>query len=325
MITRSFTKLFASITDSSIWSAPDHIVKIWITMLAMADECGIVDCTIPGLAARARKTIAEIEEALAYLSSPDPYSRTKDYAGRRIAAGPGGGWLLLNHEKYRQIIDVETSRQAKREWARRARESLANDVGEPSPTIDVSLYLRSGSDLDPEGSAEGNHPPASAGVFDAPTIAVNPKRGNVAPEDFTPTETHRVRCQELKLDVDALTREFKLFEFNRAYSDWNRRFSRWIEDARLRAEADRGKALSSVATGSPRRFQNSVAPEGGPEADDKLRAFAGRHGIDLGAVVQDLVKRNYTRANYPQRELDERLAKVVRQKAAEQRKAAANA
>lgn len=296
MQSRSFTKLFASITDSSIWSEPDHIVKVWITMLAMADEHGIVDGTVPGLAARSRKTIAEVEEALGKFMSPDLHSRTREYEGRRVTDCPGGGWLLLNHEKYRAVIRSEALKQQKREWAARAREAArtaANDVGTQSPRVEKSRILPSvsvsGSDLDPEGGAGGNPKPPSAGVFDAPVIAIDPKRGTVAPADFEPTDTHRVRCAELKLDADGLLREFKLFEFNRPYSDWDRRFSRWIEDAKVRGETERGKADSGGAKGPRSGFYRSPLNPVGWEPNAKHAAFAKQHGIDLQRYARSYI------------------------------------
>jgi hypothetical protein len=45
--------------------------------------------------------------------------------------------------------------------------------------------------------------------------------------------------------VDATVREFKLTEFNRDYSDWPRRFSKWIEDQKLRAETNSYKSTPS--------------------------------------------------------------------------------
>lgn len=95
-----FTKLFSTITDSSIWSEPNHVRLTWITMLAMADANGTVEASIPGLAHRARVSIEECADAVNRLSAPDPYSRTKDYEGRRISE-IDGGWVLLNHAKYR--------------------------------------------------------------------------------------------------------------------------------------------------------------------------------------------------------------------------------
>lgn len=106
----SFTKLFGSILDSTVWQQPGHVRLVWITMLAMKDIDGVVEASIPGLAKRAGVSIDEAESALAALMAPDPYSRTKDYEGRRIAE-VDGGWRVLNHHKYRERMDAEESRQ----------------------------------------------------------------------------------------------------------------------------------------------------------------------------------------------------------------------
>lgn len=302
MQSKSFTKLFASITDSSIWGEDDATRIVWITMLAMADAHGYVGASIPGLAARARKSIAEVETALAKFKAPDAYSRTRDYEGRRIADADGG-WLLLNYAKHREVTRGESVRQSKREWAQRARDSArgSGDAGATSPEVEFECLLveqsrteskspsasTSGSDLDLDPDPTRAR---DAGVFDAPTIAVDPKRGNVAPDDFAPTEAHRVRCAELKLDVDALLREFKLFEFNRPYSDWGRRFSRWIEDARVRAETERAKASSGAAKGPRSGFQaRGVLPALEPSAAH--RRFAQHHSLDLDAIVADIERK----------------------------------
>lgn len=119
----TFTKLFTSITESTIWAEPDHTRLVWITMLAMADHAGRVWGSIPGLANRARVPLDKCEEALRSLMSPDKYSRTKDNEGRRIEE-IDGGWHLLNHAKYRAIRDEESIKESKRRYinARRAKE-----------------------------------------------------------------------------------------------------------------------------------------------------------------------------------------------------------
>ena len=113
-----FTKLFTSITESTIWVEPHPIRLTWITMLAMSDRKGRVFGSIPGLANRARVTVEECEDAIIRFLSPDKYSRTPDNEGRRIAP-IDGGWILLNHAKYRAIQDDETIRETKRAWAQR--------------------------------------------------------------------------------------------------------------------------------------------------------------------------------------------------------------
>ena len=119
----TFTKLFSSITASTIWAARDQTRIVWITMLAMADQHGRVWASIPGLANIARVSIEATETALDELSGPDKYSRTQEHEGRRIEA-IDGGWRLLNHAKYRAIRDEESIKESKRRYinARRAAE-----------------------------------------------------------------------------------------------------------------------------------------------------------------------------------------------------------
>ena len=119
----TFTKLFSSITESTVWCEPAHTRLVWITMLAMADRQGRVWASIPGLANRARVPVEDTEKALETFLAPDKYSRTEDFEGRRIEP-IDGGWRLLNYEKYRAIRDIETTREVAREHMRRKRASV---------------------------------------------------------------------------------------------------------------------------------------------------------------------------------------------------------
>lgn len=139
MSAENFTKLFASITASTVWQEPAGTRLTWITMLAMADRHGQVKASIPGLANIANVTVAECEKALETFLSPDKYSRTKDNEGRRIGEIEGG-WLLLNHAKYRGITSDATTRDAKRDHMRRVREErkINSTSGNEDSTVDGS-------------------------------------------------------------------------------------------------------------------------------------------------------------------------------------------
>lgn len=119
-MSRTFTKLFSSITESTVWCEPDGTRLVWIAMLAMADRHGRVWASVPGLANRARVSLEATEAALNTFLSPDPHSRTPDNEGRRIEP-IDGGWRLLNHEKYREIRDEESAKESKRKYAARVR------------------------------------------------------------------------------------------------------------------------------------------------------------------------------------------------------------
>ncbi len=110
-----YTKLFEQILESTVWCEPDSTRVVWITMLAMSDKSGEVLASVPGLAKRAMVPVEDVRSALTCFLSPDPDSRTKDYEGRRIAE-IDGGWQLLNHEKYRDLLDSEAEKERKRKW-----------------------------------------------------------------------------------------------------------------------------------------------------------------------------------------------------------------
>lgn len=118
---KGFTKLFNSIIASSIWSEDDKTRLMWITMLASADPAGYVSGSIPGMAAMARMSLQEAEKSIVALCTPDPYSRSKEYEGRRLTEVEGG-WLILNYLKYRQPRDPETRREQNRQAQQRFRE-----------------------------------------------------------------------------------------------------------------------------------------------------------------------------------------------------------
>ena len=102
-------------------------------MLAMADQHGYVGASIPGLASRARVPLESCVAALECFKAPDEYSRTKDHDGRRIAEAEGG-WVLLNHAKYR----AAQSKEARRERSRIAMAELrARRKAEQTPVVNI--------------------------------------------------------------------------------------------------------------------------------------------------------------------------------------------
>jgi hypothetical protein len=127
----TFTKLFASITESTIWCEDDQTRIVWITMLAMANKNGFVFASIPGLAKRANVPLDSTLRALEKFLGPDPYSRTKEFEGRRIEA-VDGGWRLLNYHKHRAMRDEEDRREYMRDLMREKRASVSKNVSNVS-------------------------------------------------------------------------------------------------------------------------------------------------------------------------------------------------
>jgi hypothetical protein len=117
---KSFTKLFASIVSSSIWTEDAETRVVWVTMLALADKDGEVWASVGGLAKQAGVSREKCASALAKFMAPDPDSRTKDNEGRRIAE-IDGGWVLLNYAKYRELGRGEDRREYFAEYKRKQR------------------------------------------------------------------------------------------------------------------------------------------------------------------------------------------------------------
>ena len=156
----TFTKLFSSITESTVWCEPDSTRIVWITMLAMADSKGRVWGSIPGLANRARVTIEQCENALITFKSPDRYSRTPDNEGRRIE-DITGGWALLNYLKHRAVKDELTVKESKRKWAERNRAAKKVDQKVEKVDHDRSELIQEEEEEEGEGEKEGKPPSPS--------------------------------------------------------------------------------------------------------------------------------------------------------------------
>jgi hypothetical protein len=84
----------------------------------MMDGEGIINASVPGLAVRAGVSLRACQEGLTCFLSPDPFSRTKDFEGRRIEE-VDGGWHVLNFMKYRERQPGDRERERKREWWRK--------------------------------------------------------------------------------------------------------------------------------------------------------------------------------------------------------------
>lgn len=133
----SYTKLFNTILLSSIWSEPDHVRLVWITMLALKDRDGIIEASIPGLVTAAHVPLEKVQDAIRVLESKDEFSRSKKLDGRRIVP-IDGGWQIVNHEEYRLKGSADEYREKNAQRVHRWRENRAKaqkqvEVASPTP------------------------------------------------------------------------------------------------------------------------------------------------------------------------------------------------
>jgi len=135
-MSETFTKLFASITRSSIWLEDDQTLRVWVTMLALADRNGYVGASVGGLAAQARVPVEKTRQALEKFLAPDPDSRSKEFEGRRIEV-TDRGWSILNYERFRDMRDEEARKEYERNRKRDQR----------AATLDGKTYVYFAEDL----------------------------------------------------------------------------------------------------------------------------------------------------------------------------------
>ena len=150
----SYTKLFSSIITSTIWSEDDKTRIVWITMLAMSDQHGEVQASIPGLAKISGVDIKSVELALKKFMSPDKYSRTKDDEGRRIEEIEGG-WGMLNHEKYRKMASDEDRKRKNAERQKRFREKRKRN-GSVTPPLPQNSHTDTEAEADTNTSSSSD-------------------------------------------------------------------------------------------------------------------------------------------------------------------------
>jgi len=128
-----YVKLFDDLLDSTIWMEKDHVVRVWLALLLLANREGFVEIPIPALASRARVDLDDCAGAIARLESPDPYSRTALEEGRRILRVTADKtlWKIVNYEYYRALRSAEQKRKYQRlymkDYRRRKKEALQSE------------------------------------------------------------------------------------------------------------------------------------------------------------------------------------------------------
>lgn len=150
----SYSKLHSSIVNSSLWTAPDSVRLLFITLLAMCDRDGYVYGSKAGLQRLANVAPTAIDP-WQILTSPDPDSsdrlRNPENEGRRIEEVPGG-FRLLNFEYYRGLRNDDERREQTRQAVARHRAKVSQ--GKPEKANESHGNPISEADTEPEAEAE---------------------------------------------------------------------------------------------------------------------------------------------------------------------------
>ncbi|NIQ93731.1 MAG: hypothetical protein GWN87_05630 [Desulfuromonadales bacterium] len=104
-------------------------------------------------------TIEKAEEALGKFQEPDPYSRSEDFQGRRIAKD-GRDWIILNYAEHRRRQQAEAEKARKRDWWRKNRakppkldeklDATSETSGPLAPTSETRRKADPDTEADPD-------------------------------------------------------------------------------------------------------------------------------------------------------------------------------
>lgn len=128
-MSQGFVKLYGDqLLNSTVWVTTSLETRmVWITLLLLADQHGIVLASMPGLAKQAGVTVQDVEAAVETFTSPDRYSRSQEHEGRRLEP-IDGGWLVLNYKKYREFRTIKQVKAAERQRRFREKEGVTNNA-----------------------------------------------------------------------------------------------------------------------------------------------------------------------------------------------------
>lgn len=135
--------------DSSIWEEPDHVFRVFMAMMSLKDADHIVRFDGYKLARRIHMDdeMEKVLDALKIMASPDSRRPGQEYDGRRIKAVPEG-WLMLNGEKYRAMVQLEMKRARNRRAQAALRERRK---GKPLPGEEQFVSMeKKGEDVSQE-------------------------------------------------------------------------------------------------------------------------------------------------------------------------------
>lgn len=136
-----YGKLFSQMYEGTLVECWQALITFQ-QMIILCDADGVIDMTPRSLSNRTGIPLEIIETGIEKLESADPHSRTPDHEGRRIVRlddHRGWGWFLVNHEKYRDMLDREKTRAQNRERKRRQR---AKNKGPEGDVTDESRSER---------------------------------------------------------------------------------------------------------------------------------------------------------------------------------------
>lgn len=110
----TWAPIWSGIVDSSLWEESGDVVKVFMTLLATKDSDHISRLDAYRIGKKCNIDELVVLDILKILASPDTRRRTQQqFEGRRIKAVEDG-WLILNGQKYRDMVQYEMKKNRDR-------------------------------------------------------------------------------------------------------------------------------------------------------------------------------------------------------------------
>lgn len=130
-----YGKLFASTFTGSMRGSGVHVFAVWAYALANKDQNGYVELNATRLVDDLGNcTEEDIRNAISYLTSPDPDSRSPEEKGRRLVEEGPYLYRVVNAVEYQRIKKEDQRREYLTRKQRERRQRLKN---EKKPTKDT--------------------------------------------------------------------------------------------------------------------------------------------------------------------------------------------
>jgi hypothetical protein len=323
-----YTPIFKEFTTSSMWAKSSDTRIVWLYMMLHADPEGYLPGTAPGLAIAANVSLEATRQALEVFISPDPDSNTQEFEGRRLEKVPHG-WRILNFEYWRRLAQHEAEKARKRRWINTKRgkqlplpfppEFLPPDVDDASTGVDGSELLDASKSKSKLFSSSSSSTAREPEAVESRSLVLKELPADMELPEELEAEARAAGVEDPKRWFDKLKEGPIGGDRGVLAHQLDTYLRRLIGSWRTWEETERAKTAQRQAqAASPRRFGESPLPVDPFEPDASQRAFAKKHGLDLGALLKGVL------ADHPQPSqnlsrravLGERLTVAAKQKRA---------
>ncbi len=195
-----YGKVFEDIFCSTLMDCGGDTAYVFIAMIVLSDENGVIKHTPESLARLICKDPETVKKAIDHLERQDQRSNLKGHGGRRIVPlnqicdDETRGWLVVNKAYYRDKRDPTERRDYMREYMRKYRED--KDVNSRKPQL--AQLAHTDTDTDTELHRPKTYPDAFEVLWKA-----YPKRIGGNPKDKA-YAAYRSRLAEGKTPAEIL-------------------------------------------------------------------------------------------------------------------------